>query len=90
MAQASDDIELTLDFSTDDPRFDRHGRIWVWKCMICGKWALNGLELEMQYHFGDSFYLTDDDLNYWVRCCNCKKKYHAKCWGLDEYFTCCK
>jgi hypothetical protein len=70
-------------------------REFNWKCFLCGNWALNGADLELQVL--QSYQLThlDDDCSEWVKCTECAKCYHAECLEITESdlkypFACCK
>ena len=50
-----------------------------WKCVTCGLFAKDKLELEMQFIENEKIVLSENDNTKWVCCDICLMKYHLKC-----------
>ena len=50
-----------------------------WKCTICGLFAKDQVELEMQLTENEKIVLSENDNTEWVRCEICQTKYHLAC-----------
>ena len=54
-------------------------KLFGWKCFICEKWALSGIQLESSYLDETSVTVVDKDGSHWIRCDNCALCCHVKC-----------
>ena len=50
-----------------------------WKCTICGLFAKDQVELEMQLIENEKIVLSENNNTKWVRCEICQTKYHLAC-----------
>ena len=50
-----------------------------WKCTICGLFAKDQVELEMQLIENEKMVLSENDNTKWVRWKMCLTKYHLTC-----------
>ena len=50
-----------------------------WKCVICGVFANDQVELEMQFIENEKVVMSENDNTKWVQCDVCMTKYHLKC-----------
>ena len=57
-----------------------------WKCMICGLFAKDQLNLAMQLIEKEKIVLSENDYTKWVHCEICWMKYHLKCITSESEF----